>query len=184
MPRRHIGRPQPDVENVAQLERLLPERLRIDQVVVNGCGVVHQQVQPAAFVLRPARTTRQPRRRHCGRRPPRCRRPRGRSPFCRSGTPANRRQRAPRRYRVLRRDSPPSRPPPALQCPSRDTKLRRHPHRFVDHRQIPVADRVDNRVGQRRTGQEQPAAGCAARCSASRRSRQRADASAFHCTLV
>ncbi len=119
VPRRHISRAQPNVEHIGELEWLLPERLWIRQIVVDGRGVVDQQIQPATFV---------------------------RDSFEQGGNrgvvavididgnsavagvghrsagqihPPTVGQRAPRRCRVRRRDSPPSRPPPAAHCASR-----------------------------------------------------------------
>src|SRR5580658_1782784 len=47
---RHVGRTQADVENLGELERLLPETARLDEVIVNTGGVVHQDVEAARLV--------------------------------------------------------------------------------------------------------------------------------------
>src|SRR4029453_19243478 len=43
----------------------------------------------------------------------------------------------------------------ACELCATDTKLRRRRHRFVDHWQLPIAYRLDDRVSQSRTGKEQ-----------------------------
>jgi hypothetical protein len=48
-----VGRPQADIEDVNKLQRTLPETARRDQLIVNGGGVVDQNIQPA-LVLRNA----------------------------------------------------------------------------------------------------------------------------------
>src|SRR5581483_6670829 len=48
---RDVRRSQAHIENPHQLERLLPEAARVDQIVVYQCSVVDEYVEPAVLAL-------------------------------------------------------------------------------------------------------------------------------------
>ncbi|MNN07618.1 hypothetical protein D3C81_1204470 [compost metagenome] len=50
MPARHVARPQANFQDPGHFQRLLPERPRHDQLVMQEGGVVDQDIEPAGFL--------------------------------------------------------------------------------------------------------------------------------------